>query len=66
MQQLRAQELVDKGYSVTDMDSKLLAQIEWLWMHMIEEKKENEQLKTQNEKLEERISRLEKLIETGK
>ena len=61
-----AQELVDKGYSVTDMDSKLLAQIEWLWMHMIEEKKENEKLKTQNEKLEERISRLEKLIETGK
>ena len=61
-----AQELVDKGYSVTDMDSKLLAQIEWLWMHVIEEKKENEKLKTQNEKLEERISRLEKLIETGK
>ena len=61
-----AQELVDKGYSVTDMDSKLLAQIEWLWMHMIEEKKENEKLKTQNDKLEERISRLEKLIETGK
>ena len=51
---------------VTDMDSKLLAQIEWLWMHMIEEKKENEKLKTQNDKLEERISRLEKLIETGK
>lgn len=47
-----AQELVAKGYSVTDMDSKLLAQIEWQWMYMIEVKKENKELKERIEKLE--------------
>ena len=54
-----AQELVDKGYSVTDMDSKLLAQIEWLWMHLIEESKKNKVL-------EERVIELERLIISSK
>jgi len=38
-----ADELVQTGYSVTDMDSKLLAQIEWQWMHMIAAEKEKEE-----------------------
>lgn len=54
-----AQELVDKGYSVTDMDSKLLAQIEWLWMHLIDESKKNMVL-------EERVLELERLIISSK
>jgi hypothetical protein len=37
--------LVKNGYELKDMDAKLLAQIEWLWQHMIELKKENENLK---------------------
>jgi hypothetical protein len=40
-----AASLVKNGYELKDMDAKLLAQIEWLWQHMIEMKKENENLK---------------------
>lgn len=41
-----AQELVkNEGYDVLTMDAKLLEQVEWLWQHMIELKKENEELK---------------------
>lgn len=29
-------DLAKNGYSVTEMDAKLLEQIEWLWMHLIE------------------------------
>ena len=46
-----AQDLVDKGYSVTEMDARLLEQSEWLWMHMIELKKENDELKKLVQKL---------------
>lgn len=35
-----AESLVKSGYSVTEMDAKLLEQIEWLWMYTIELKKE--------------------------
>lgn len=40
-----ADQLVETGYDVTDMDSKLLQQIEWLWQHMIALQKENEVLR---------------------
>ena len=40
-----ADSLVHSGYDVTEMDAKLLAQIEWLWQHMIQLNKENEELK---------------------
>lgn len=40
-----ADSLVETGYDVTEMDSKLLEQIEWLWQHMIELEKENAELK---------------------
>lgn len=41
-----ATSLVQTGYDVTQMDAKLLAQIEWLWQHMIQLQKENEDLKS--------------------
>ena len=44
-----AQTLVEEGYELKQMDAKLLQQIEWLWQHMIELKKENELLKKQLE-----------------
>ena len=40
-----AESLVNEGYEVTDMDSKLLAQIEWLWQHTIKIDAENKMLK---------------------
>lgn len=43
--------LVREGYEITDMDSKLLQQIEWLWMQMITIKKENEALRSELEAL---------------
>lgn len=47
-----AAEVVSNGYEVTSMDAKLLQQIEWLWQHMIDLKKENELLKKQLSTLE--------------
>jgi len=44
--------LVENGYNLREMDANLLQQVEWLWMHMIEMKKENKAL-------QERISQLE-------
>jgi len=40
-----AESLVKEGYDVMQMDAKLLAQIEWLWQHMIELSAENEKLR---------------------
>ena len=40
-----AKTLVDEGYEITSMDSKLLAQIEWLWQHTIKIDAENKMLK---------------------
>ena len=37
--------LVENGYELKDMDSKLLQQIEWLWQYVITLKQENEELK---------------------
>ncbi len=44
-----AKTLTETGYDVTTMDSKLLAQIEWLWQHTISLKEENTVLKKELE-----------------
>ncbi len=46
-----ADNLVKNGYELQEMDAKLLAQIEWLWLHMIELDKENKLLKKKIEEL---------------
>lgn len=50
-----AEEVVKQGYEVTNMDAKLLEQIEWLWQYTL-------QLHKENEKLKERIALLENKI----
>jgi len=42
-----AKEVSKKGIDVAEMDATLLRQIEELWLHMIELKKENDALKTE-------------------
>lgn len=42
-----AQEVADKGIDVAKMDATLLQQIEEIWLHVIDLKKENEALKQQ-------------------
>ena len=44
-----AASLTQTGYDVTQMDGKLLAQIEWLWQHTITLKEENVLLKKELE-----------------
>jgi len=45
-----AAEVVENGLNVAEMDAKLLRQIEELWLHMIELKKENVALKARFDK----------------
>ena len=59
-----ADELVQTGYSVTDMDSKLLAQIEWQWMHMIAAEKEKEEQAKLIAELMTKVEQLTQQIET--
>jgi len=40
-----AESLVQTGYDVQKMDAKLLAQVEWLWQHMIQLSAENKALR---------------------
>lgn len=47
-----ANELVEEGYELKDMDAKLLAQIEWLWQHTIELSEQNKALQIQLEALQ--------------
>jgi len=49
-----AKEVKAKGIDVAVMDATLLRQIEELWLHIIEMKKENEQLKEQVKALSEK------------
>jgi hypothetical protein len=42
-----AQELVTSGYELKEMDARLLAQIEWLWQHVIRLDAENKALRQQ-------------------
>ncbi len=54
-----AAEVQQKGMSVGDMQSKLLAKIEELTLHMIQAEERNNRLEQKNRELEERISRIE-------
>ncbi|HVW07712.1 MAG TPA: hypothetical protein VHC90_03980 [Bryobacteraceae bacterium] len=54
-----AAEVADKGVSVGEIQSKLLAKIEELTLHMIEEEKRNLTVEQENHDLRERIERLE-------
>jgi len=47
-----AETLVEAGYELKSMDAKLLAQIEWLWQHMIKLDAENKILRQKIETLE--------------
>jgi FtsZ-binding cell division protein ZapB len=46
-----AKEVIQNGVNAAQMDAKLLAQIEQLTLHAIEQKAENEQLKAENNQL---------------
>ena len=53
-------EVKEKGVSVGDMQSKLLAKVEELTLHMIQAEERNNRLEEQNRELRDRIGRLEK------
>jgi hypothetical protein len=52
-------EVREKGVSLGEMQSKLLAKVEELTLHMIQEHERNDRLERQNHELQERIARLE-------
>jgi len=54
-----AKEVSENGVDMVEMDATLLRQIEELWLHMIELKKENENVKAENEMLKIRVNTLE-------
>src|ERR1035438_9269436 len=54
-----AKEVEAKGVNLGEMQSKLLAKVEELTLHMIEADKRNERLERQNEELRDRVLRLE-------
>ncbi|SDL46801.1 hypothetical protein [Siphonobacter aquaeclarae] len=58
-----AKEVVLSGVDAAQMDAKLLAQIEQLTLHAIEQKSENDQLKAENKALKEQFSELLRRIE---
>ena len=53
-------EVKEKGVSMGDMQSKLLAKVEELTLHMIQAEERNNRLEEQNRELRDRIGRLEK------
>lgn len=53
-------EVKEKGVSMGEMQTKLLAKIEELTLHMIREHDRNDRLEQQNQELRDRIGRLEK------
>ena len=55
-----AQEMVNKGLNVAEMDAKLLRQIEELWLHTIDVNKKNAELEAKYEAVLERLQELEK------
>ena len=61
-----ASDLVGTGYTVTGMDSKLLAQIEWQWMHMISMDKEKRELEEEVDELKVIVNKLMLEIEEMK
>ncbi len=54
-----AQEIVNKGYSVTAMDAKLLQQIEWSWMHILNMNKQMKDVRNENGNLKAQLSQQE-------
>src|SRR5262249_13848382 len=52
-------EVQEKGVSVGEMQAKLLAKIEELTLHMIQEHERNDRLEQRNRELEARLARLE-------
>jgi regulator of replication initiation timing len=54
-----AAEVKEKGVSVGEMESKLLAKIEELTLHMIKLEEQNERLELQNYELKDRVARVE-------
>ena len=55
-----ASDLHKNGIDLAKMDATLLQQIEELWLHVIEIKKESKELKKENEKLKKKVEELEK------
>jgi DNA-binding transcriptional MerR regulator len=53
-------EVKEKGVSVGEMQSKLLAKVEELTLHMIQADERNTRLEQQNQELRDRLARLEK------
>ena len=53
-------EVKEKGVSVGEMQSKLLAKVEELTLHMIQAEERNNRLEEQNQELRDRLARLEK------
>jgi hypothetical protein len=53
-------EVKEKGVSVGEMQSKLLAKVEELTLHMIQADERNNRLEQQNQELRDRLARLEK------
>lgn len=49
-----ANEVVEKGINLAEMDATLLRQIEELWLHVIELKEENKEMKTELEEIKSR------------
>jgi hypothetical protein len=49
----------EKGVSLGEMQSKLLAKVEELTLHMIQAEERNDQLERQNQELQQRIARIE-------
>jgi hypothetical protein len=54
-----AKEVQAQGVNLGDMQTKLLAKVEELTLHMIQAERENQELRDQTRKLQERISQLE-------
>lgn len=52
-----ANALVAEGYEVTDMDARLLAQVEWLWQHTIKIDAENQRLRSELDALKKKLDK---------
>gem|GEM_PF-3041710 len=57
-----AETLVKEGYSVTDMDSKLLEQIEWQAVHIIKMDKENKELRSEIDELSQQLKEIQAIL----
>jgi len=57
-----AEELVKNGYSVTEMDAKLLEQIEWIWLYVLKLEKENSNLKKELMEFKSQIPKVDKKL----